>query len=288
MKIESGINLLVPQTLWYIVPRLQVLPDAFSSAMFVFANSILRPTILLLACALFALAALFRSDERTRAQGGGPVLISQADSTRGIAFDSVTHQREPFSAVAPVRFGSDAATRIMLFAMNLHFQADDPASAVTADAEDSEHRSYPLTVEYIGSVPDQPWATSIIVRLNPEMTDLGDVLLRIRYHGLESNRIRLGIGHTGGGPPDDQGAVPTPGSEVSPPPPSPGATATNLTTDDVRTIIAQAVSAAVQTGHPVSVTVTDREANVLGTFTMTGAPATTTIRSVGATGRGRE
>jgi uncharacterized protein GlcG (DUF336 family) len=82
--------------------------------------------------------------------------------------------------------------------------------------------------------------------------------------------------------------VPTPGSEVSPPPPSPGATATNLTTDDVRTIIAQAVSAAVQIGHTVSVIVTDREATVLGTFTMTGAPATTTIRSVGATGRGLE
>jgi uncharacterized protein GlcG (DUF336 family) len=256
--------------------------------MFVFANSPLRPTILLSACALFALAALFGSDERTRAQAGGPVLISQADSTRGIAFDSVTHQREPFSAVAPISFGSDAATRIMLFGMNLHLQADELASAVTADAEDSEHHSYPLTVEYIGSVPDQPWAMSIIVRLNPEMADLGDVLMRIKYHGLESNRIRLGIGHTGGGPPDDQGAVPTPGSEVSPPPPSPGATATNLSTDDVRTIIAQAVSAAVQIGHPVSVTVTDREANVLGTFTMTGAPATTTIRSVGATGRGLE
>src|SRR6267142_5419892 len=288
MEIESGISLLTAQTLWYIVRRLQVLPDALSSAMSVFANSTLRPTIFLSACALFALAALFRSDERTRAQAGGPVLISQAESTRGIAFDSVTHQREPFSAVTPICFGSDAATRIMLFAMNLHFQADEPTSAVTADAEDSEHHSYPLTVEYMGSVPNQPWTTSIIVRLNPEMADLGDVLIRIKYHGLESNRIRLGLGPTCGGPPDDEGAVPAPGSEISPPPPSPGATATNLTTDDVRRIIAQAVSAAVQIGHPVSVIVTDREANVLGTFTMTGAPATTTIRSVGATGRGLE
>src|SRR6267142_5077632 len=288
MEIESGISLLTAQTLWYIVRRLQVLPDALSSAMSVFANSTLRPTIFLSACALFALAALFRSDERTRAQAGGPVLISQAESTRGIAFDSVTHQREPFSAVTPICFGSDAATRIMLFAMNLHFQADEPTSAVTADAEDSEHHSYPLTVEYMGSVPNQPWTTSIIVRLNPEMADLGDVLIRIKYHGLESNRIRLGLGPTCGGPPDDEGAVPAPGSEISPPPPSPGATATNLTTDDVRRIIAQAVSAAVQIGHPVSVIVTDREANFLGTFTMTGAPATTTIRSVGATGRGLE
>jgi uncharacterized protein GlcG (DUF336 family) len=255
--------------------------------MFVSANSRFRSAILVSAGALLVFAALFKFQKAT-AQVGSPILISRDDSTRAVAFDSVTHQREPFSTVAPVTFGPDANTRIMLFAMNLRLQTGESASDVTADAEDSNQRVYPLTVEFIGSVPDQPWATSIVLRLNDEMADLGDVLVRIRYRGVASNRVRVGVGHVGDGPLDDEGAVPTPGAESLPPPPSPGATATSLTNDDVRTIIAQAVSAAVQLGRAVSVTVTDREANILGTFTMTGAPATTTIRSVGTAGQGLE
>src|SRR6185503_2700358 len=38
----------------------------------------------------------------------------------------------------------------------------------------------------------------------------------------------------------------------------------------------------------VTVAVTDREANVLGVFSITGAPASTTIRSVGTAGMGLE
>src|SRR5260370_39743756 len=59
------------------------------------------------------------------------------------------------------------------------------------------------------------------------------------------------------------------------------ATAGTLTTTEVQTIIAQAVSAAAQLGRPVTVAVTDREGNVLGVFTMTGAPATTQLRGGG-------
>jgi len=44
----------------------------------------------------------------------------------------------------------------------------------------------------------------------------------------------------------------------------------------------------VSLNRAVTVSVTDREANVLGVFVMTGAPATTTIRSVGTIGGGLE
>src|SRR5260370_37197115 len=112
------------------------------------------------------------------------------------------------------------------------------------------------------------------------MADVGDVLIGISYHGLQSNRVRVGIGHVGDGPPDDAGSVPTPGT-IAPPPPQPAITAGTLTTAEVQTIIAQAVSAAAQLGHPVTVAVTDREANVLGVFKMAGAPATTQFRGGG-------
>jgi hypothetical protein len=56
----------------------------------------------------------------------------------------------------------------------------------------------------------------IIVRLADDLTDVGDVLLRLNLHGMASNRVRVAIGHTGGGPADDPGAVATP-APVTPP-----------------------------------------------------------------------
>src|SRR5262249_49404664 len=139
------------------------------------------------------------------------ILISQSDSTRAISFDSVTRQREPFSTTTPIKFGSDQATRIMLFAMNLSLLPVDTASNVTADAEDAAHNVSTLAVESVSKVPDQPWATSIVMRLDSKLPETGDVLVRIKYRNVASNRVRVGIGQLGGGPPDDVNAIPTPG-----------------------------------------------------------------------------
>lgn len=226
-------------------------------------------------CALLIVAANFFS--RTRAQSNKPTLISEETSTRAIAVESVSQTREPFPVTLPINWSADNRTRITLFAMGL--LPNDNASAVSADAEDGAHRIYPLSVEYAGPVPNQEWMSSIVVCLDDRMGDAGDVLIRISYHGVASNRVRVGIGHVGDGPPDDSGAVPTPGTIA--PPVQPSATAGTLTASDVQTIIAQAVSAAASLGHPVTVAVTDREANVLGVFTMTGAFPLTQLRGGG-------
>jgi uncharacterized protein GlcG (DUF336 family) len=214
-------------------------------------------------------------------------LISEATSTRAVAFESVTQKREPFPLTSTVQFSADPRMRIMLFAQNLNLQPGDTASSVTVEAEDGSHRIYPLKAEYVGPVPDQTWVSSIIVRLDDEMGDVGDVLVKIIYRGLASNRVRVGIGHTGDGPPDDAGAQPTPGS-IAPPPPPNAVTAGNLSSSEVQTLIAQAVSAASQLNRPVTVAVVDREGNVLGVFKMTNAPADTLIRGGGTAGRGLE
>ncbi|HEY6189560.1 MAG TPA: heme-binding protein [Pyrinomonadaceae bacterium] len=248
-----------------------------------------RPTCLLIVLCLVsvALCPVLSPVKRASAEASGPILISEETSTRAVALDSVTRMREPFPLTSPIQWGTDKRTRIVLFAMHLSLQAGETASAVTALAEDGAHRVYPLAVEYVGPVPEQAWASAVIVRLNDEMNDVGDVLVRITYRGAASNRVRVGIGHLGGGPPDDAGAQPTPGS-IAPAPPPQNATAGTLTTDDVRTLISQAVSTAVQLGRAVTVAVTDREGNVIGVFQMTGAPPTTLIRSVGAQGNGLE
>ncbi len=62
----------------------------------------------------------------------------------------------------------------------------------------------------------------------------------------------------------------------------------SLTVADVQTIIAQAVSKAIALNLKVTVSVTDKEGHLLGTFVMTGAPTTTLIRSVGRAGQGLE
>mgnify|MGYP002382296544 CR=1 FL=1 len=62
----------------------------------------------------------------------------------------------------------------------------------------------------------------------------------------------------------------------------------SLTVADVQTVIAQAVSKAVAINQKVTVSVTDKEGNLLGTFAMTGASANTLIRSVGRAGQGLE
>ncbi|CAN5615141.1 hypothetical protein BH20ACI3_BH20ACI3_34590 [soil metagenome] len=160
----------------------------------------------------------------TLAANRPPVLLSQSTSTRAIAFESVTRVAEPFPLTASIPFSSDTRTRIAIFAMNLELLAAygsstsaEGASAFTADAQDVTGKRYPLRIEHLGQVPGFPGITMIIVRLADDMGDVGDVLLALNLHGVSSNRVRVAIGHMGGGPPDDPGAVATP-APVTPPP----------------------------------------------------------------------
>ena len=139
---------------------------------------------------------------------GAPVLLTKANSTRGVAVESTSLLAEPFPVTAPAPFGQDTRTRVTLFATNLSLL---PGETVTATAEDGNHIQYPLTVEYVGSVPSLSGVTAVTVRLHDTLGDVGDVLVGITVHGSTSNRVRIGIGYIGGGPPDDVPvAQPTP------------------------------------------------------------------------------
>ncbi|HEX8292394.1 MAG TPA: heme-binding protein [Pyrinomonadaceae bacterium] len=246
---------------------------------------------LLLAAVLLACGALVSTPARRgAAQSASPVLVSQAGSTRAVALEAVTRVPEPFAPVSPVRLGADERTRVMLFAVNLHLAPGEDPASVTAEVEDAARRTYALAVEHVGPVPGQEWMSSIVVRLDERLPeDAGDVLVRISYRGAPSNRVRIGLGHVGGGPPDDPGSVPTPA--VPAPTPTPNSnpvTAGNLSAAEVQAVIAQAVSAAAALGRAVTVAVTDREGNPLGVFRMTGAPSTARVSGGGAGGQGLE
>lgn len=136
-------------------------------------------------------------------EAGAPTLQTQPNSTRGIALESVMLTPEPFSTVSQVRFGMDDRTRVMLFASNLTLLPGEDMTAVTAEAQDGLLVRYSLPVEHVGPVSGFEWLSQVVVKLPDNLGDVGDVLVRITLHGATSNRVRIGIGHIGGGPPDD-------------------------------------------------------------------------------------
>src|SRR5262249_438061 len=122
----------------------------------------LCPTLLIAVVVCSILIGFGGGSNNTSAttQVGPPVLISQATSTRPIALESVAFTSEPFTVNSPFSWADDRRTRIILFALNL--TAED-ASAVSADGEDSTHRPYSFTVEYVGAVPGNEWMKSVVV-----------------------------------------------------------------------------------------------------------------------------
>lgn len=118
-----------------------------------------------------------------------PMLLTEAGSESAIALNSVTMFRDPFSLLTPYSSTPNNRTRIILFARNLEFQPGDDLSVMAAQAEDSLHVVYPLTIEYVGKVPGFDWLTQINVRLSDQLTEGGDVLVNISLRGVSSNKV---------------------------------------------------------------------------------------------------
>lgn len=169
-----------------------------------------------LPCASFLLLVLACVVSASAATNKKPVLISHATSTRAIALELSTLKAEPFALTSSVNYGPDNRTRICIFAMDLELLPGEGANAFTADVQDGNGKIYPLRVEYVGQVPNFPGITMVVVRLADDLGSVGDVLLRLNLHGMASNRVRVAIGQSGGGPADDQGAVATPAPAVPP------------------------------------------------------------------------
>jgi uncharacterized protein (TIGR03790 family) len=121
------------------------------------------------------------------------VLLTEENSNRAIALDSVTWMRDPFSALTQQNFSPDHQSRVMLFALNLELQAGENSSVVTAQAEDSAQHSYPLAVEYVGKVPLLDRLSQVIVKLPGGIANAGDVWVSINLRGMSSNKVLIRI-----------------------------------------------------------------------------------------------
>jgi len=123
-----------------------------------------------------------------------PVLLTERNTGRAAAMDSVTLLREPFSIVSSQNFFSlDQRTRVTLFGYNLELKNGEDLSVITAQAEDSQHRLYTLPVEAVREVPNFSWITGVTVKLPDELQGFGDVSVKIGLRGVASNQALLSI-----------------------------------------------------------------------------------------------
>jgi Metallo-peptidase family M12B Reprolysin-like len=122
-----------------------------------------------------------------------PQLLTEENSNRAAALDSVTFMRDPFPLMNVHNFSPDRRTRILLFAVNLELASGEDYSTVTAQAEDAAHRIHPLQVEYVGKVPHFDWLTQVVVKLPDTIAGAGEVWVSISFRGVASNKALLRV-----------------------------------------------------------------------------------------------
>lgn len=125
---------------------------------------------------------------------GPPVLLTEPDSARALALDSVTFERSPFTLSTAHNFSADGRRRVTLLTRNIEFAPGESAGqlAVRADAQGGE--THTLSVEHVGRVPGFPSLTQITVRLADGMTQGGEFRLSLALRGASSNQATLAVG----------------------------------------------------------------------------------------------
>ncbi len=134
--------------------------------------------------------AIFRV--QSTAGVSSPMIVTEENTDIAIAFDSIIMMRDPFPLSTPSNFNVDPRTRLMLFAINLGL-LDGDTSSVTAEAEDAQEAVHPLTVEFVGPVPNLDWLTQVVVKLPDQISGNQDLLLRLQFQGMTSNSARIRI-----------------------------------------------------------------------------------------------
>ena len=125
--------------------------------------------------------------------GGPPLLLSDGDTSKAAALESVTLQKEPFTVISELSFSSDRRTRLVLFGVNLELLSGENISAITVQAEDSQQRAYVLPLEAVRGIHKFSWLTQLTVKIPDELQGVGDVWLSVLLRGKRSNRVLINI-----------------------------------------------------------------------------------------------
>lgn len=145
-----------------------------------------------------------------------PILLSENDSTRALASPVGKSRRS--SRTSSRVFWSNQ--KIQMFATNIDLLDGEGANAFRVYIQDAKGREYRFPVLDIRPSDLQKNVFEIVVALTDDLRywaeppTEGDVLVRLTWRGLSSNRVRLALGATGGSIKDDPDARPTPLSAV--------------------------------------------------------------------------
>ena len=117
-----------------------------------------------------------------------PLIVTEQNTPRAAAVDSVWLLRDPFSLRSVQNFSADHHTRIMFFATGVDLLPGENASALVAQLEDNQNRIYPLVVEDVRKVPNFDWLSQIVVRLPDSIESEGDFRISLTLRGVTGNK----------------------------------------------------------------------------------------------------
>ena len=119
-----------------------------------------------------------------------PLIVTEENTGRAVALDSVTLAGEPFPLTNIHNFSVDQRTRVVLFASGIDLM---PNESISVQIEDILNRSYPLVVEDVRKVPNFDWLTQIVVKL-PDSIDIeGDYRISLTFRGTTGNKASISI-----------------------------------------------------------------------------------------------
>ena len=125
--------------------------------------------------------------------GQAPILLTHGNSQRALALDSVTFTSEPFPIVNIQNLSADQRTRVSLFAVNIELGAGETLSTIQAQAETAGGQTFPLIVEFFGSVPNFSWLKQVVVKLPDEIANADEVRVRLTVRGTAGNQVTLKV-----------------------------------------------------------------------------------------------
>jgi hypothetical protein len=124
---------------------------------------------------------------------GAPVLLTEENTERAVALDSVTQTRDPFPLINTHNFSSDQRTRVSLFTKGLELLPGEDASALSALAEDGQGNVYILSVEYFGALTGVTSIKQLIIKLPENISTPNDLWVKITLRSTTTNRALIKI-----------------------------------------------------------------------------------------------
>ncbi len=169
---------------------------------------------------IFLMTAAIWAETDPNPDSPTPILISEPNTLRAAATGNSDLRRVNLSKIKSRAF--DLNSKVTLYVTNLDLMEGEDATAFRLYVEDAKGRKYRFPVLDIQPLRGQQGIYALTIETRDELGFYdqieanGDVLVSVTWRGLASNRLRLGLGTTGGVIKDDAGAVPTPAPNAPP------------------------------------------------------------------------